>query len=238
LEHTLIALESLETLFTDPETVFPERGNEIHRFLHAGKNAPLLKLAILLHDLGKALTRTEERPHDVHFIGHEKISESLALDIAGRFRLSQDETAVLSLVIREHLRLIHLFEADKRGELTTKGIFRFGRSAGDLLWGLALHTWADSAAARGPASKARGGLAALTEFLNRVVREVYSQRATLQSAGRLIDGHELMHALSIPPSPLVGRLLAAIEEALATGAINGRDQALALARELLSGEDV
>ena len=53
---------------------------------------------------------------------------------------------------------------------------------------------------------------------------------------KLLDGNELMHALALRPGPQVGRLLEAVREAQAGGEVTTREQALALARELLAAE--
>ncbi|MBI3087350.1 MAG: polynucleotide adenylyltransferase, partial [Candidatus Omnitrophica bacterium] len=50
---------------------------------------------------------------------------------------------------------------------------------------------------------------------------------------RLMDGHQLMTALDLPPGPLIGQLLQGIEEAQAEGRLRTTDEALALAREVL-----
>ena len=50
----------------------------------------------------------------------------------------------------------------------------------------------------------------------------------------LLDGNALMQALGLPPGPLVGRLLDAIHEAQGSGEITSRENALDLARRLLS----
>ncbi len=47
-----------------------------------------------------------------------------------------------------------------------------------------------------------------------------------------IDGNELIRAFGGLPGPEIGRLLAELREASFAGEVNGRDEALALAREL------
>jgi hypothetical protein len=52
----------------------------------------------------------------------------------------------------------------------------------------------------------------------------------------LINGHELMEALVLPPGPEVGRLLEAIREAQAAGEVNSREAAFVLAARLMRKE--
>ena len=49
----------------------------------------------------------------------------------------------------------------------------------------------------------------------------------------MIDGRSLMQALGLPQGPEVGRLLNAIEEARAAGEVKTREEALALATNIL-----
>jgi tRNA nucleotidyltransferase (CCA-adding enzyme) len=50
-----------------------------------------------------------------------------------------------------------------------------------------------------------------------------------------LNGDELMHALGIAPGPLVGRLLAEIGNAHASGEISTSEEAIGLAKRLLVG---
>jgi hypothetical protein len=50
---------------------------------------------------------------------------------------------------------------------------------------------------------------------------------------RLLTGDDLISELGLTQGPLIGRVLAGVEEAIATGEIESRDAALAQARELL-----
>lgn len=49
----------------------------------------------------------------------------------------------------------------------------------------------------------------------------------------LVNGHDLMDTLNIPPGPRIGALLDKLREAQAVGDIFSRDEALSLAARLL-----
>jgi hypothetical protein len=53
----------------------------------------------------------------------------------------------------------------------------------------------------------------------------------------LVDGHVLMEGLSLSPGPLVGRLLDAVQEAIAVGEVANVEEALEFALQLLRAED-
>ena len=54
----------------------------------------------------------------------------------------------------------------------------------------------------------------------------------------LVDGHDVMGALSLRPGPVVGELLALIDEARAVGQVDTREEAISLARSALESGSV
>lgn len=234
LDHTLAALESLEGIICSPKKHFPAFAPEIRTYLDQDHCPALLKLSILLHDLGKPSTKSTDDEGRVHFFRHEIVGEECAARIAARFKLSGAETTLLRFIVRHHLQPFHLMEAHQARHLTPKGIFRLGRLTGGNLWGLLLHALADAEATQGPAQDRKGGPPAVRSFLNYLAMEIYSQRMELAKGPCLVTGRDLLVAFNLRPSPQIGRLLRAIEEAQATGRVRDRAAALALAAELLA----
>lgn len=70
--------------------------------------------------------------------------------------------------------------------------------------------------------------------LTRILRARFEEMDTLIDPPSLLDGHGLMRELNLSPGPLVGDLLVQIREAQAIGSVRTRDEALALARDLLA----
>ena len=233
LQHTLLSLDMMEDLMRAPATVIPRFADDLKAYLENPAYSVLLKTAVLLHDIGKPAVRSEDKLGRVHFHGHERLGVTLVGGIARRLRWSNSETDYICFVIRQHLRPFHLFESYLAGHLTPKGIYRFGRMAGEHLWGLMLHALADASASRGPMQARRGGLPALRDFLDYLTGAVLEQREDIHEASPLINGYELMDALNLKPGPQVGRMMRAIEEARAIGRVRNREQALDLASRLL-----
>lgn len=61
-----------------------------------------IKLAALLHDIGKARTRTEDES-GVHFYGHDEVGADIAKDILIRLRFSNTEIKKIVRLIRWHM---------------------------------------------------------------------------------------------------------------------------------------
>ncbi|MBU2548737.1 MAG: HD domain-containing protein [Proteobacteria bacterium] len=231
LAHTMLAFSELEAALDG--AFLPGWAGAIQDWLSRPGRPARLKLALLLHDLGKPAAFGHTEDGRVHFYNHDRIGRDMALEIGDRMRLSVEERDEIGFLIRHHLHIFHLHEARRQGGLTRRGVFRFARLAGDRLWGLVLHAWADAAATLGPAQQEQGGPAALREFLDDLLGEIELQRRAADRAPNLVTGRDLMQALDLEPSPLIGRLLEAVAEARALGRIATREEALALARDVL-----
>ena len=181
---------------------------------------PVLRLAGLLHDLGKATTLA-----DGHFIGHERAGAEIAEGVLRRLRASRAESARVVRLVRHHM---FAYTPD----WTDAAVRRFVRRVGsDLLEDLYALRRADNAAS-GAREPAQGGTAELRE---RAARAVAGD--PLGPGQLAVDGHDLVRELGIEPGPEVGRLLAGLMEAvLDDPALNGREALLALARRLREAE--
>jgi poly(A) polymerase len=148
--------------------------------------------------------------------------------------LSNDEIERIRTVIKNHMRF-HSFtgrlEGNKQGP-SRKAIYRFFRDAGKAGIDLVLLGLADLRGTRGHALTQETWTAALD--IARILLENYWEKPEETiSPPRLLDGNDLMKALSLEPGPIVGQLLEAIREGQATGKIKVREQALEFAREEL-----
>ena len=232
--HTLMALDNLEGFLNHglPEVLAPY-DREISQALSTSRAKALLKLTVFLHDLGKPGTKTMDQGGNIHFFGHEQAGAELARQVVERLRMSTADSRLVVDIIADHLRIFLLQESYRSRHLTGRGIHRFSRAVGEDLWPRVIHALADASAALGPAWDAKGGLAALHEFIRYLIPEVLKQRTVLNKAPRLVTGGELMAQFNLEPSPLIGSILGSIEEAQAVGEIKTVPEALALARSLV-----
>lgn len=190
----------------------------------------LIKLAGLLHDVGKPARRTVEPDGEIWFLGHEHTGAELAATIVERLRLSNRESEMVCQLVLHHLRPGFL---SREPVVTRRAMYRFFKELGDNGPGCLLTWWADRMATRGPQShldQIDQQRARLEELLN----AYFFKADEVVKPPRLIGGNELMTALRLKPGPLVGELLGVIEEAQAEGRIRSPEEALALAREHLN----
>jgi putative nucleotidyltransferase with HDIG domain len=235
LEHTLAAVEASEAFMAGPEEYSPEYAGRIRSWLDLGRRRALVKLTLLFHDLGKPETRSTDEEGRVRFLGHAQAGMRIAAGIAERLRLSNAEIDLIFNLIRHHLRLFHLMESRDKGKLTRRGIWRFGREIGPLLWGVVVHSLSDLAATKGPIRREKGDEPVFLDFLEFILEELDRQQAAAEAAPPLISGRDLIRELRLEPSPLIGRILDLVEEAGALGKIGSKEDALALAREIVVG---
>jgi poly(A) polymerase len=157
----------------------------------------VVRLAALLHDIGKPATRSLLPGGRVAFHLHEVKGAKLARRRLTALRFPNEVVRDVSRLVELHLR----FHGYGEGEWTDSAVRRYVRDAGPLLSRLHVLTRADSTT-RNRAKAAR--LARAYDQLEDRVTELSEQ----EELGRLrpeLDGNEIMRILGIPPGPLVGK---------------------------------
>ncbi|MDP2652505.1 MAG: HD domain-containing protein [Candidatus Omnitrophota bacterium] len=184
----------------------------------------LVKLAALLHDIGKPETRKKEVDR-ISFHGHEHVGRNIARPMAKALKLSTRERYVLEDIIQWHLRPGYLSNFKQPSE---RSVFRFFRDTKDEAVSVLLMSLADQRSTRGPLTSEADQRHHEKICLGLTRR--YFEIKKAKPLVRLIDGHDLIKALKLTPSPLFGKILKEIEEMQATGKVATREDALAAAR--------
>ena len=163
----------------------------------AATDPPALRLAALLHDLGKATTL-----RDGHFIGHEQVSAELAATVLQRLRVPRALTDRVVGAIRHHMY-------DYDSAWTDAAVRRFVRRLDgvdrDLLF--ALRRADNAASGVGPAGDANQD-----ELEARIAEQLEAEPALLVDRRLAIDGHDLQRELGMPPGPEIGAVLDRLTE--------------------------
>lgn len=220
-----------------PEEYHPEGDVYTHTLLalevaDAFVENPLVKLAVLLHDIGKGEALQKNRGENA--AGHDTIGARMAEEVCRRLRLSNAETELVVFLVKEHQRIGHFPEMGrgkqvrflKAHENPSYPIRAFGDRYPWFTQLLQLMI-ADCQAS---AMRSRGWLPVLELLPRRLIELQELER--LMAARRLIDGHDLL-ALGVPPGPRIGELLEKIYDKIYAGELRSRREALAYARRLL-----
>ncbi len=206
----------------------PEIGAYLDEEISSGRRRrELLKLAALLHDIGKPRTlRVDDGK--VQFHGHERAGSQMFRDIGARMKLSNEEVRLIRQIIFLHLRPGYLVT---NPVMTPRAKFRFFRDAGSEAAGILLLSLADQRATRGypTLEKSRGR----HERTGRALIKEYFQKQKEEKTVRLVNGHDIIKEFGLPPSPEVGRILRELEELQAIGKIGTKMEALRAASKLL-----
>ena len=159
----------------------------------------VIRLAALLHDIGKPKTRALLEGGGVSFHHHEVVGARLAKSRLKALRFSNEVIEEVETLIALHLR----FHGYGDGEWTDSAVRRYVRDAGELLTHLHVLTRADCTT-RNARKAAR--LAATYDSLETRI-EVLMEQEELSKIRPDLDGAEVMQLLSIKPGADVGRAL-------------------------------
>jgi putative nucleotidyltransferase with HDIG domain len=181
----------------------------------------LLRLALLLHDLGKPATRVVDGEGRIRFFGHEDVGADMAEQALRRLKFSNDEIEVLTTMVKHHMRPLLLTQSG----VSNRAIYRYFRDTGDVGVDIAVHSWCDRQATYGADADAQE-IAALQAVIGRLLDRYYHARAQVIAPPALLSGSQVMQALGLPPGPRIGLLLDALREAQAEGIVTTRDDAL------------
>ena len=187
----------------------------------------IVRLAALLHDVGKPRSAQPPEPRGEHtFYKHEFLGEELAKEILLRLRYSTREVERVSLLVREHN---WYYRPEWNDATVRRTIARTGPETLPELWAL-----------RRADLRARGrlveeGLANQQQLEARFDAEL-RRASALKVKDLAIGGDEVMAALQLSPGPHVGRILTALlDRVLDDPELNTRDTLLRLASEIASG---
>ncbi len=189
----------------------------------------LLKWAALLHDVGKPATRTVEDSGRTRFLRHEEIGAELAADRLRALKFSSDEIDRVIGIIRGHMRPHHLAEA----LLTRRAIYRFFRDSKDYGVDILLLSLADHLATHGPDLDQARWVARLG-LMSEMLSAYFERREEIVAPPPLVTGDDVMAALNLQPGKQVGVILDAIREAQAAGEVATKEEALELAKQVIS----
>lgn len=157
----------------------------------------VLRLAALLHDIGKPATRRFEPGGGVSFHHHEVVGAKLAARRLRALRFDKDTVTQVARLVELHLR----FHGYGDGEWTDSAVRRYVTDAGPLLD--RLHKLTRSDCTTRNRRKAQRLAVAYQELEHRIAR--LQAQEELAAVRPDLDGNEIMKLLGIPPGRDVGR---------------------------------
>jgi poly(A) polymerase len=157
----------------------------------------VLRMAALMHDVGKPATKAVGPDGRVSFHHHEVVGARLTRQRMKALRFPKDVIADVSDLVALHLR----FYGYGRGEWTDSAVRRYVTDAGPLLERLHKLTRSDCTTRnRRKAAQLAADYDALEERIERIRAEEDLARIRPD-----LDGNAIMELLELPPGPLVGQ---------------------------------
>lgn len=155
---------------------------------------PYVRLATLIHDIGKAYTVSYDDNNLVTFYNHEIVGARKAAQIAERLRLSKKQKEKMYTLVRWHM-----FSVDEH--ITDSAIRRFIRRVGlenvkDVI-DLRIADRLGSGVQKAESWRLR-------RFKDRIEKELNPPFSVNDLA---VDGHDVMKELNIKPGPVIGKIL-------------------------------
>ena len=232
-DHTLRAYAGLEEHLGQTARLPQALTRRYRQAPFRRKTTAILKYALLLHDIGKPGTRRVDAEGKVHFYGHARHSAELAEAVHQRLRLSGTERAQARCIIANHGRPMDLLSAHQAANLSRKGISRFFKDCEPWTPEVLLHALGDT---RGKKAAPDSAVETTLAFIGDLLDDYFHRFRPLASGRPLLAGKELMARFGLAPSPLVGRVLRAVEEERLAGRLATHAEALAFAGTFLAGD--
>lgn len=156
-----------------------------------------VRLAALLHDIGKPATRRHETGGGVSFHHHEVVGAKMVRKRLRALRYSKQVIADVSQLTFLHLR----FHGFSNGNWTDSAVRRYVTDAGDLLERLHILVRSDCTTRN---KRRAAQLAAAYDSLEQRIAEI-REAEDLRAVRPDLDGNAIMEILGIPAGPQVGK---------------------------------
>ncbi len=231
--HLNVWPHSLETV-VQMEKVFEQMkdNGEVVQYLNENIGSDrsryaMMKLAALLHDIGKPDTRKREG-NRLTFHAHERVGRNIVKHVANLLKLSTRERHMLEDMVQWHLRPGYLSNFKNPSQ---KAIFRYFRDAKDEAISILLLSLADQRSTCGPLTTKKDQIH--HEKICLGLLQKYLDKKKEKPFVRLISGNDLIKSLRLKPSNLFGKILLEVEEQQNLGKIKTKKEALELAKKIV-----
>lgn len=177
----------------------------------------ILRMAALMHDVGKPATKAVGPDGRVSFHHHEVVGARMTKARMKALRFPRETTTKVTALVALHLR----FYGYGRGEWTDSAVRRYVTDAGDLLARLHKLTRSDCTTRN---RRKAAGLAADYDALEERIARLAAEE-DLARVRPDLDGNAIMELLGVPPGPVVGQAWKHLKEVRLERGPLGRDEA-------------
>ncbi len=180
-----------------------------------------LKLAGFLHDIGKYSTWTIEESGRHRFIKHDDVGSKMVVPLLRDLKFSKKQLEYVSCMIKNHIYPSNVIVAPILNE---KVMMRYVRKMGENVVDNIILAKADRLSARG-VDITEEVINSNINGLNKLLEFYLSKKDSLTPLPKLLDGREIMTLLNIKPSPKLGEIISALNEAQLNGDVTTPEDA-------------
>jgi len=230
--HLDLIHHSIETVH-QLEIIVPKEPIWVQEYIYSDfttgiNRLTFLKLAALLHDIGKPQTWEVETDTGRHrFIRHDELGAKIALKMLKKLKYSNAQVKYVAKLIQHHIYPSHLLRSD----VTEKAVTRmFRRLEGDTV-DVILLAKADRLSACGEEISEKivtQNLAGLESLLEKYK----TAQETLKPLEKLLSGDEIMTLLKIKAGKELGEIIKNLHEAQLSGDIVTKEEAVAFVQNV------
>lgn len=193
--------------------------------VHAVEAAPaqdtIVRLALLLHDIGKPRCYEEDENGVGHFHGHGEVSQEIARQVLTRLRFGTDTVEMVTELVKVH---------DRRFEATPKAVRKFMSQIGEEQYFRFLEVRAGDIQAQAPELIDRR--MEKVAKLRQIGQEVLAENQCFSLRDLAVDGRDLI-AAGMKPGPEMGRVLnTLLDRVIEDPSLNEKDTLLELSKKL------
>jgi poly(A) polymerase len=197
-----------------------------HHTLSVLKNTPPkleTRLMALLHDIGKAATKSTAEGDEVHFYGHENVGEKIAIDILRRLKYPNELINAVALGVKTHMSLKH--GLDDAAKISDKTLRKFSVSTGEHLNDILDLIHADNVS--------HSDVASMPNQIKYVKQRIDNLKTpkTQTDVKLPLDGNDIKQILGIKDGPMVGKVKTAVEDAWYENPNLTRDEAIEIVKQ-------
>ncbi|KRQ86333.1 Multifunctional CCA protein [Caloramator mitchellensis] len=222
--HSMYAIKTFEDMIED---VFKTKhGDEIKSHLEEKlsgvKRLTVLKLATLLHDIGKPKAFRQEGDK-ITFKGHDATGFDEFKEIDNRYNFSKEQRDVCVSVIKGHMRILGLFKTGA----SDRALFRLIKDFGENILDVILASLFDVTATRRLLDNSNEKERYFS-FCMELIDKYYKKKNV---PTKLINGDDVIK-LTGKKGKFVGEVLDAVQEETFLGNIKSRDDAIEYVKRL------
>jgi putative nucleotidyltransferase with HDIG domain len=226
-QHSLLTMEKCEYVINNLQDFVGDKSGEVQIYLKKDRNLQLLKLASLLHDIGKPMTYSKNADAGrITFHRHSEKGAEIIQEMAKRLKLSNKDTSYIYFLVGNHLNILNLY-SDKKSKFE---MIKWIKGLSDHIIPIIILSIADVLSALGPESseiKRRGYIRWASNLLISYLDEL---KPRFESKP-IITGEDLLSE-GIQEGPLIGKILQEVRILQDAGEIKSREAALELIKKI------